>query len=503
MSAEVFKVLHRLYKRLNRIKILVRMQTSNASTSIDIFDVFSSRLKEILCKAETEYSRPHMSRVEKVRLAAMQLALHMDHLESMMTTYITSNSRASSAIITVEVQRVENCLQKFDEFRSHEVIFLMYFKVLNFLAKVNYDPLQNVGVAKHWINTAEQMYMELITTEKGEQRFYDCHELFSKSVILMPSTDGFAIVDRLFGQNMQLLDQMLNLDSNEVNRLIESFHVQQNTSIWLGKLLSVIPKLLDQMEYKIAAYFLFIAKKLAAEQVNDFKVKSSIATSWMHYFFGIFDRSKENILKKYTENEMFSFRKSFALKKTGRKTIASGDKTPSVSQSTFNCFETSIPLTPDELRLCANSIECVDDAKDLLSYSIDMVEKLICDGDFSHDPMDFIVHNYQMSDLLSISTILSDDGNECFNFQVQRFEFLRKMIELLKQSCPHIFETLATTFLGDLNEILIDLYSTNFTQMLAHSSLKNEHKPPIRQNLEKKLIDLHEINVNLTKMAKK
>lgn len=201
------------------------------------------------------------------------------------------------------MQSVENCLQKFDEFRSHEVMFLMYFKVLHFLAKVNNDPLRNVGVSKHWLNTAERIYMELITTEQDEQHFYDIHELFSKSDNLQPTADGFAIVDRLFSQNMKLLDQIMEHESHEVNRLIESLNMQ-NTSTWFAKLLAVILKLIDQNEFKIVAYFLFIAKKLSTEKAVDLKVKSSIATSWMHYFFGVFDRSKEKLLKKFTENEM-------------------------------------------------------------------------------------------------------------------------------------------------------------------------------------------------------
>lgn len=493
MCPETFKTIHHLYKRLNRIKSLVRMQTNHSSASVDIFDVFSSRVKEILFKVEIEYECSHNLMVEKVRLAAIQLALHIDHLESMIRTY---SSRASPASIITEVQALENCLQKFDEFRSHEVIFLMYFKVLHFLAKVNYNPLKNVGVSKHWLNTAERMYMELMTTEQDEQRFYDSHELFSKSDNLKPTADGFAIVDRLFNQNLKLLEQIMEHESHEVNHLIESIHMQ-NTSIWFGKLLAVIPKLIDQNEFKIVAYFLFIAKKMAEEKSVDFKVKSSVATSWMHYIFGVFDRSKEKLLKKYTEKEMNIFRKSFSLKKSGRKIYDVDNKASSISKSIFNCFETSIPLTEHELRFCMNSIECIQDAKDLLNYSVDMMKKLI-HGDFSHDPMDYIVHNYQMSDLLSISTILSDDPDECFNFQMQRLIYSRKMIEWLKKYTPIVFETLASTFFYDLNEILIDLYSTNFTRLLTHTKIENQHKQPFRDKLEKILVNLHEMNISLT-----
>lgn len=105
-----------------------------------------------------------------------------------------------------------------------------------------------------------------------------------------------------------------------------------------------------------------------------------------------------------------------------------------------------------------------------------MMKKLIHDGDFSHDPMDYIVHNYQMSDMLSISTILSDESDECFYFQMQRLEYSRRMIEWIEKFFPIIFETLASTFLSDLNEILIDLYSTNFTRLLKHTKIENQQK---------------------------
>lgn len=490
MSSETFKTIHRLYRRLNRIKTLVKLQSiSSLSSSVDIFELFSCRIKELQCKVESEYSSVELPEHQKERLAAIQLALHFDQLESMIPTTPSSFGRFSPTIISVEVQKVENCLQSFDSIRSHAVVFLMYFKVLHLLAKANYDPLKNFSVAKHWLNTAERMYMELLSNDSG-QHFYDCHALFAKSVTLEPSPDGFHIVDRLFSKNSKLLDEILENESNEINHLIRSFNPQQDTSIWLEKLLLIIPQMLNESEFKVVAYFLLIAQKVVATK-DDSKVQSSIATNWMHYFNGIFDQSKENLLK--TSTESIIFRKEFVtLEKPWRKLNATGNG----SKSTFNCFSAMIPLTQHELRLCVNSIESVEKAKDLLRFSMDLLKKLIRDTDSSHDPMDFIVHNYQMSDLLLISSILADDSDECFNFQVQRFQFILKMVKWLKKFYPTMFGTLMTTFFIDLNEILLDLYASNYERIASHLEIENETKKKIQDEIKQKLIELHALNEN-------
>lgn len=500
MSSEMFKSIHQLYKRLNRIKALVRMQSSSLSPTVDIFEVFSSRVKELQYKVESYSSNVELSECEKVRLSAIQLALHFDHLEAMIQSSAASSSGRgfSTTIISVEVQKVENCLQSVDSIRTHAVIFLMYFKVLHLLAKVNYDPLNNYSVSKHWLNIAERMYMDLLSNQ-SEQVFYDCHELFAKSTALKPSPDGFDTIDRLFSKNTKLLDEILRNESIEINQLIRSLSAQQDTTIWLAKLLSIIPQLLDESEFKLVAYFLLIAQKVAAAK-DDSKVHSSIATNWMHYIFGVFDRSKEKLLKKFNNSKVAELCKGFPTlkKQRSRKTNAMGKNDGSKS-TTFNCFSTSISLAEEELSLCVDSIESVEKASALLRFSMGLVEKLIRDTDPSHDPMDFIVHNYQMSDLLSISTILADDPDDCFNFQVQRFQFLLKMVKWLKKHCPSICATLMSSFLSDLNEILVDLYSTNCERMIANLAFDDIDKKKLHDQIEQKLVELHALSVNIKK----
>lgn len=469
------------------------MQSSSRSSSMDIFEVFSSRIKELQCKVEYEYTKNEVTENEKVRLAAIQLALHYDHLQSMIPSKPSGRERFSPTIITVEVQRVENCLQSFDSMRLHAVMFLMYLKVLHLLAKVNYDPLKNFSVAKHWLNTAERMYMDLLSEQNQHQNFYDCHELFSKSIILKPCSDGFATIDRLFSKNVKLLDEILQNESNEINHLIESYNTEQDISNWLAKLLSIIPKLLNESDFKLAAYFILIAQKVVGD---DSKVHSSIATNWMHYFFGVFNQSKETLLKNFTpkNDEAATGRKGFSsLSNRSRKGNAAG----SGSKSNFNCFSATIPLAQYELRLCVDSTENVDDARNLLAFSLDLVKKLIRDTESSHDPWDFIVHTYQTSDLLSISMILDDDSDECFNFQVQRFQYLLRMVKWCKKFYPSIFATLLTTFLADLNEVHLDLCATNYERILDLET-GNDDKKQIQDSIQQKLTELQTLTAALS-----
>lgn len=87
-SFKTFRTIHRLYKRINRIKTLVQMQSSCLSSSVDIFEVFSSRMKELQCKVESDYANIEFSECEKVRLAAIQTGFTLRSLRSNDTNII-------------------------------------------------------------------------------------------------------------------------------------------------------------------------------------------------------------------------------------------------------------------------------------------------------------------------------------------------------------------------------------------------------------------------------
>lgn len=489
MSCETYRVIHRLYKRLNWMKTLVQIRSSTLSISVNIFEVFSSQLEELQIKVEIEYSKADISQPNKMRLAAIQLALHFDYLESLV--HSMSHLTKSTAFLSDEMQKIENYIQTFDEIASNNVIFLSYFKMLNLVARINSDYLKNFSVSKHWLNKAEQIYLNVLASQ-GEQTFYDNHELFSKSPMLKPTNNAFDIIDQLFSENTRILERILQNENSEINCLLQWLHTHQNSSTWLDKLLSIVPQLLNQNEFKIVAYFLRIAQKVATEKdAYDWQVQSSIATSWMHYVFGVFDCSKKDLLSQFPSNDVWLLKRS---KLKGQQIHALGDCAVTIPRSIFNCFSSSIPLTQDELKYCTNSLESIDEAKNLLEFSIDLVNLLICDGDFRCNPMNFIVHTYQMADLLSISMILTNQPDECFGFQQKKFKYLARMVKWTQEHCSNVFEILGTTFFTDLNETLIDMYSTNFKRIFIHSKCNDGNLNKIQELIEKKLNDLHDLN---------
>lgn len=492
MSSEPFKTIHCLYKRLNRIKALLRMQSSDLSTSVDVFEVYSSRLKEFLTKVEHEYSKTNISQMLKVRLAAIQLALHCNHLVALVYSSLKLVDRISIGLIDAEMQSIENCLQTFAVFRLNDIMSLIYFRMMHLLARTYFDPLKKVNKAKQWIQSAERMYLELLSQQNG-RKYYDCRELFSKSPILRATENGFEIIKRLFDENAELLLRMHQLENHQMDFVFQWLQTHQNHSNWRTKLLSTVPQLLEHGESKVAAYYLLIAMKLAREK-DDPKIQSSIATSWMHYFFGIFDRSQTILQQHFAEDQHMISLKSFALKRIGRKPEKRDhEQSMARSKSMFNCFADSIALSADELRLCTNSLETIAGAKVLLRFSIEILRKSIDEVDFQQRPMDFIVHHYQMSDLLTIATILYENADECFNFQMQRFQHIRQLVQWLQDFCPDVFQSTAISFLNDLNEAILDLYAINYERILMYMNVDSNDRAHIRRQIKPKFTELRDM----------
>lgn len=469
------------------------MSVSSSSTRTDIFYVYSSRLKELLERVENEF-KSDLRQADKMRLAAMQLVLHYEHLESMFQW----SDKASSAL-TAQVQKVENELQAFGEFRCDHVIFLVYYKMIQLLAKIYYDPLKNFSVSKHWLNTAEQMYMELLT-QREELQLFDSQQLFSKTARIKPLKDGFKFIDSLFSENIQLFEQILQNESIKVEHLLQIPRSKADASVWFKQLFVIIPQLLEQGEFKAAAYFLQIAQKIATEQNT--KVRSAIATHWMCYLFDVFSESKSNLLNVFSEEQMAIFRRSVVSTRNTEDCQShspSSEDCLSIPENVFDCFANSIPLSQNELQQCVISIANVMEAKALLTFSAKMLLKLIRDIDCKHDPLNFIAHHYQMSDLLLIYTIVSDKADECFSIQDQRYQCFRRMINCLKNQSPVVFSKLATALLTDLNEILIDLYSSNFWRILPHSAVGDGEKETLLNQLDRGFVQLHELDTHLLK----
>lgn len=493
MSIEPFKTIHSLYKRSNRIKALVRMQSSNLSTTLNIFEVYSARLKELLAIVEHEYSKDGILESMKIRLAAIQLALHYNHLDSLIYSSFTLTDHITTDLINTEIQITTNRLQKFNAFRLNDVICLIYFKILNLLSKIYIDPLKDLNTAKYWIQAAEQMYMELVSLQ-NDRKYYDYPELFSKSAILQPSRIGLATVDRLYTETIALHKQIQRIENDTFNSSIEWLQTHQTHSMWLYKLVSVIPQLIEYDEYKVVAYFLLIARKMTNEQSN-VMIHSSIATNWMHYFFGIFNRSQNNFQQYFANDVLMISHKSLLLKrlcKNNRENHERFVKLTTNFESLFDCFSDSIPLSMDELELCRNSLETIDEANILLHFSINLMKQLIRDVNFNQNPMDFIIHHYQISDLMTIAIILTNNPDDCFNFQTQRFQYICGMIQWLYNYCPDVYKTAANIFLNDLNEIILDLYAINFNRILMCMDFDSNDNVHILQQIKNQLAELHE-----------
>lgn len=509
-----FKTIHRDYKRLNRIKALVRLQSNNRSDIIDIFDVYSYRLKELLATVETECANDGYTETTKIRLASIQLALLYDHLDVLMYSTSSSLSKESStalppspktsiAIINAELERTVQCMQTFHRFRFNDMLSLVYLKSYNLLAKIAYQPLKNFTIARQLLRTAQQMYMEMLEQDKKHPRsFYGWRELFAKSSKLKPTAAAyqFDTIEKLFAESTALLRKIEQIeaeheDDNAVaaavgdnignvdgafNSVFDSIQMHQDHSILLGKLLSIIPTLLKQQRWKIGAYFLLVAQKFAIEMAAgggadeadktqamvDVKVQSSIITNWVRYIFGILNGSTLNWRQTCSGAGKLRLSLKFDISKGDENpndtSIESSPKPNSNFEPLFNCFTETVPLSTDELQFCINSMQTIADGMHLIAYTLKMMKQLLIDSDFHRlYPMDFIIHHYQMSDLLSIATILTTDRNRCFEYQLERFQYFVQMIHTLDKYCPQVYATLVSNFMSDLNEIILDLYAIN------------------------------------------
>lgn len=477
----------------------MRVQSSNESTSVDIFDVFSFCSKELLSKVESEYNQTLETQPKRMRLAAVLLALHYDHLD---TLIMFSGAIKSTTIIATEVQNVECQMDVFAAVRLNDVICLVYFKLMHLLAKINYNVLKNFGQAKHWLKSSERMYLELISLQ-DRQHYYDFRALFSKSSNLkIVNAPGFEVIDQLFAENTELLEKIQQNECNNVQSVFECLQMHKDTAILLGKILSTIPQLLEQRAFKSVAYFLLLAQKLCGDG-GDIKVQSSIANNWIRYTFGVFSRSHANVIRNLREDQMV-YSMKFLMSSAAEPNIDgcrmlcnSTTAKKTVELPSFNCFADLLPLNEDELQLCMDSIETISQANMLLNYSIEMLEKLLLVCDFQNQPLDFIAHHYQMSDLLSIAAIFADSFDQSFNYHVQRFHNFRQMIATTEKSYPDIMKPLQTTLLFDLSEIVLDLYAINFDRILQATNFGGDGRIMMQRQMKHQLVELNEMTKHL------
>lgn len=486
MSATVenpFKAVHRGYKHLNRVKALVRLKSNTHADIIDIFEVYSYRLKELLATIESQCANESHSEATQIRLAALKLALLYDHLDVLMysTSLVSKGSLVpptSVAIINAELDKTIQCMQTYHPFRFNEMLSLVYLKLYNLLAKIAFHSLKNVPIARQLIDTVQRMYIEMLEQHNEHPRnYYGWRELFAKSSQLKPSAAAcqFDAIEKLFAESASLLAKieqfeddrngaMSNVggDGEDDTDFRSVFDAAQDPAILLGKLLSIIPMVQTQRQWKTSAYLLLVAQQLAvgssvkqASPMVDIKVRSSIITSWMRYIFGVFNESAVNW--EQLCNGVGKLRLS---QKFGQK-MPNIAVTESNFHEIFNFYADTIPLPADELQFCVDSMQTIADGQRLIEYTLRMMVHLLNDSDFHSFPMEFIIHHYQMSDVLSIATIFAPDQYRCFDYQLERFHNFMRMMQALEKYCPQMHATLAPNLLDDLNEIILDLYAIN------------------------------------------
>lgn len=543
-SSSPFKEIHRDYKRLNRIKALVRLQSTNRSDVVDIFEVYSFRLKELLDKAKTECTSSTPGPTT-LRLAAIQLALLYDHLEALMHSSSPSSpfskespstlSSTSIAMLNAELQQAIDVMQKFHQFRLNDVLSFVYLKLYHLLAKIVYNPLKNFTVARQLFQATQEMCVEMRDQhEKQSPSFYGWRELFAKSSQLKPmtTTDQIDTIEQLSSECAALLQRIDEIepehgenddrtdpgianiaamsarsrsssgggdgdgtdpdgagdnDARSIFDAIQMYH--QDHPILLGKLLSSIPTVLKQRQWKMSAYLLLVAHKLAIKmtvaaatntQIVDVKVRSSIMTNWMRYIFGVLNGAAWNWRQLFGSAGKMRFAAKFGniIGDGGGDVGGTNYSSPShesfsktdPNSEMFGCFAQLIPLAADELALCISSMQTIADGERLIAYTLQALKQLLAENDFRLNPMDFISHHYQIFDLLAIATVLTANRNRCFEYQADRFQLFIHMMRSLNEYCPQLYGALVANFMCDLNEIILDLYAVNFDRCVSYEA---------------------------------
>lgn len=500
MSGEVetFQKFHNSFKKLQRLKALATLTTK---INADVFDVFSSYLSDLLTTVMNEYERcaRYSSSIgRRLRLAAMQLALIYEQATSLML--VTSTPKPSL------FESLEKCLRKFETLKLSDELFFVYFRALNYMWLLYVRCFANAtATIKGYSMRVQQMYdsRKHIT----DQKCYDSVQLFAKTLDMQPMEHGREEIDKLFMKNLNLIE-VIYRGTGDSENLAEI--LQQQTKIgnadapslvWVQKIVALAPLLLNESNLKTTAYYLIVALKMLREcseseiQKSELfaSVRLALATEWMNYAFAVLATSIDFLQKNFSNVELEPLNKFLPQLKfddsINLKTI-----TPGTSRTHFenigdshamNSFDAanqfaSISLSAQEISFCVQSIDSISTGQQLFSYAIDMIGDFVGSTDASAKPMDYIIYNYQLSDLLLIRSIFEVNSTPNYSFLKQRFERCNAMIQTLQEQCPKIFEIAKDWILSDLNEIVLDLYECNLSSL---SNISSSDVKMIRENL--------------------
>lgn len=315
--------------------------------------------------------------------------------------------------------------------RFNELIFLIYLKSSILLANSNAD--------KRWQLTVKEMFRHLKTKSK-EVILFDSDGIFSETLKPMNSQEQSDMIRELSRQLADKMEEMENI-------------FEEPPMVWCKKLHDLVPKWLKKKQFKKTAHYLLTAIQILDTDESITTIRSSIVTLWIHFVFRISD-----VENKQSED----------------------------------CFQNS--LSDDEnLQLYVNSLFDSSQAKNLISFSIEIIQKLLKHCNFLSHPLSYITHVYQLSDLLNISMRLSQEDSY-FN-QLKRFHYFEQMLQWLRAHHPHVFEATSVNILIELNEIINNVYETNFNRMLCQiKTISDSQRNDLRQQLRTKVDQLNKFN---------
>lgn len=440
-----FDSFHSIYKSLKKLKQIIVSKSifGNAEMVEDTYDVYSARLQELLSEIEDKSGNEKLSTRYKARLAAMALCLKHDYLNISMNR----PSEEFNAVNELEQQLLNSDHNRFNEF-----ILLIYLKSLLLLTKSRvFDSMERKN-QEYWLNTAREMYYKLSSKFKN-MPIYDCNGIFADSKEPIPLTEDQKLITtdaimKEFASKLHLVENPLHFD-HFVN--ISGFQdseklCKQSPLVWVRKLLSLVPHLLQQKNFKCASFYLLTAAKALDMYASDTNtdlvtnVRSSIITLWIHYTFAILNASKSAWVKGKIHPSI-------------EKSIK--------NDSTFDCYSKIVPLTPELLQLCIDPPIAVGKASCLVSFSVGLIKQLIKLGDFTARPLNYIKHVYQIMDLFNALTYLLNDAERGYSNRLQQFQHFDRMMQWLSNHHSNLFDVLSSDLLNELDEIITQLYEAN------------------------------------------
>lgn len=465
MNHPDYKKLHTIYKSLKHLKSLISSDVIISSVAFvdDTFEVYFARLKELIELIEHEQTVKTFSIETKMRLIGMHIIVHHEYLDV---------SVQHSLHRTDALNRLMELLQMHTEHRLNKTVALIYFKSLMLLLKLNQSDNQ------YWLNVASEMFSHL-TKCSTQINFYECDEFFTKSENLKPLNvkQQRIIVKQLVAEMKKFSKQNFSIDN------CIRFHKDEQTPFeWSTKLLNHVPKLFNAKKFEKVAIYLLSASKVLDRCNGSVKclqtitnIRSTIVTHWMHYTFSILNESKmyllqsiSNVKRIFKSNERFS----------------------------TNDAQNFLQLDEDHQRICKNKLYDIDEAKHLITFSIRMIQRLINDGDFHAEPLKYIMHIYQLSDLLELSSsILSFNFENAYFNQLKRIHYFEEMLKWLNIYHPSIFHAISFNITNELNQIIGNLYKENFNRMLNQTkNIQNAKQIELEHLLRSKIDQLNELN---------